>query len=64
MRLSDAETGATTWSLADMELVSNQPEREIYGITSNVQKRFKMEISICLIELEAWRETIRIQALR
>jgi len=64
VRLSDAESEATTWSLADPERVTNQLEREIYGITSNEQKRFKTEISICLIEFEAWWETIRIQALR
>ena len=64
IRLSDAETGATTWSLADMERVTIQLEREIYGITSNEQKRFKKEFSIRLIEFEAWWETIGIQALR
>jgi hypothetical protein len=62
--LSDAETEATTWSLADMEPVTIHLEREIYGITSNEQKRFKKEFSICLIEFEAWLETIGIQALR
>ena len=64
IRLSDAETEATTWSLADTERVTNQLEREIYGITSNEQKRFKTEFSIRLIEFEAWWETIGIQALR
>jgi len=64
IRLSDAETEATTWNLADMERVTNQLEREIYGITSNEQKQFKTEFSICLIEFEAWWETIGIQAHR
>jgi len=64
IRLSDAETEATTWSLADTERVTNQLEREIYGITWNAQKRFKTEFSIHLIEFEAWWETIGIQALR
>jgi hypothetical protein len=41
LRLSDAETETTTWSLADTERVTIQMEREIYGITSNEQKRFK-----------------------
>jgi len=63
IHLSAAETEATTWSLADMERVTNQLEREIYFITSNEQKRFKTEFSICLIEFEAWWETMRIQAL-
>jgi hypothetical protein len=64
LRLSDAETDATTWNLADTEHVTTQLEREIYGITSNEQKRFRKEFSICLIEFEAWWETIGIQALR
>jgi len=38
IRLSNAETDATTWSLADTECVTNQLEREIYGITSNEHK--------------------------
>ena len=61
--LSDAETEATTWSLADSEWVTSQLEREIYGITSNQQKRFKTEFSIRFIEFESWREKISIQAL-
>jgi len=64
IRLSDAETEATTWSLADTEWVTNQLEREIYDITSNQQERLMMEFSIRLIEFEAWWETIAIQALR
>jgi hypothetical protein len=64
IRLSDAETEATTWSLADTERVTNQLEREIYGITLNDQKQFKTEFSIHLIEFEAWWEPIGIQALR
>ena len=62
--LSDAEIEATTWSLADSEGVINQLEREIYGITSNEQMRLKREFSLCLIEFEAWWETIGIQTLR
>jgi len=64
IRLSDAETEATTWSLADTERVTNKLEREIYGITSNQQKRFMTEFSIRLIEVESWWETIAIQVLR
>jgi thiaminase len=64
IRLSDAETEATTWSLADTERVTNQLEREIYGITLNEQKRFKTEFSIRMIEFEAWWDTIGIQAVR
>jgi hypothetical protein len=62
-RLSDAETEAMSWSLADSERVTNQLEREIYGITSNEQMRFKKEFSLRLIEFEAWWETIGIQAI-
>jgi len=61
--LADAETEVTTWSLADTERVTNQLERQIYGITSNEEKQFKKEFSIRLMELEAWWETFRIQAL-
>jgi len=46
-----------------MERVTNQLEREIYGITLNEQKRVKREFSIRLIEFKAWWETIGIQAL-
>ena len=63
IRLSHAETDATTWSLADMESVTNQLVREIYGITSNEQKWFKKELSIRLIQFEAWWDTIGIQIL-
>jgi len=46
IHLSDAETEARTWSLADTEHVTNQLERETYGITWNEQKRFKTELCI------------------
>ena len=64
IRLSDAETEATTWSMADTERVTNQLEREIYGITSNEQKGVKMQFTIRMIEFEAWWETFGIQALQ
>jgi hypothetical protein len=64
IRLSDAETEATTLSLADTERVIIQLEREIYSFTSNEQKRFKKEFSISLIEFEAWWVTMCILALR
>jgi len=63
-RLSDAEIEVMTWIMADTERVTNQLQREIHGVTSNEQKRFKMEFSIHLIKFEAWWETIGIQALR
>jgi len=39
--LFSAETEATTWSIADMDYIENQLEREIYGITSNEQMQVK-----------------------
>jgi len=63
IRLSDAETEATTRSLADTECVTCQLEREIYDSTSTEQKRFKKEFSIRMIKFEACWETIGIQAL-
>jgi hypothetical protein len=51
--ISNGETEATTWLMADTERVTDQLEREIYGITSNEHKRCKHELSICLIEFEA-----------
>jgi len=44
VHLSNGETEATTWSMADMDCIGDQPEIEINGITSNVQMRFKKEI--------------------
>jgi len=64
IRRSNAATEATSWSLADMERVTAQLEREIYGIILNEQKRFKKEFSIRLIEFEPWWASIGIQALR
>jgi len=63
-RLSDAETEATTWSLADIDHIVSQLEREMYGITLNEQRRFKQGLSIHLIEFEAWWQAIGVQELR
>jgi len=64
LHLSNGERAATTWSMANTERVTSQLERVMYGITSNEQKPFQAKFSICLIEFEAWWETIGIQALR
>ena len=64
VHLSDAETEATTWSIADMDCIANQLEREIYRITWNEQTRSKKELSIRLIECEAWWKEIGIQEQR
>jgi len=42
--LSDAETEATTWSLADTLCIADQLEIEMSGITSNEQKWFKKKL--------------------
>jgi len=36
--LSNADTEATTWSIADTDSVANLLQKEIYGITSNEQR--------------------------
>jgi len=61
--LSNAETEATTWSVADIDHIVSQLEREIYCITSNEQMRFKQELSIRLIQFEAWWQAISVQEL-
>jgi len=38
--LSDAVTEEMTWSLADLECVTNKLEKEIYSITSNEQQQY------------------------
>jgi len=64
IRLSDAETEATSLSIADTDRIANQLEREIYGVTSNEQMRFKMEFCIRLIAFEACWQAIGVQELR
>jgi len=59
--LSEAETEATTWSLADPEPVKNQLEREIHSITSNGQMQYMKEFSFRSMEFEPWWEKIGIQ---
>jgi environmental stress-induced protein Ves len=64
VRLSDAETEATTWSMADTDRIVSQLERKIDGITLNEQMRFKKEFSIRMIEFEACWQAIGVQELR
>jgi hypothetical protein len=64
VRLSYAETAATTWSMADTDRFVSQLEREIYGIVSNEQMRFKKEFCIRLIECEVRRQPICIHELQ
>jgi len=64
VHLCDAETEATTWSITDTDRVANRLKREIYGIASNEQMRFMKELSICMIEFEAWWKAIGSQEIR
>jgi hypothetical protein len=64
VRLSDAESGATTCNIADTDHIVSYLEREIYGITSNEENRFKKEFFIRLMEFEAWWQSISIQELQ
>jgi len=64
VRLSEAKTEATTWSIPDTDHIANLLEREIHGTTSNEQMRFKKELSIRLIEFEAWWKAIGVQELQ
>jgi len=64
VRLSHADTGATTLIIADTDRIANQLEREIHGVTSNEQMRYQKEFSMRLIEFEAWWQEIGVQELR
>jgi hypothetical protein len=64
IRRFNTETEATTWSVGSMERVTIHLGREIYGITSIEQMRFKTDISICMIEFYAWLESIGIHVLQ
>jgi len=58
--LPDALTVAMTWSLAHMEHVTDQLEREICDITLFEQVQFNMKLNIRNIRFESYWETIRI----
>jgi hypothetical protein len=60
----DAEIEATIWSIADMDRVVNQLQREIYGGTSKHQMWFTNEFSIQVVECEAWWQVTRFEELR
>jgi len=63
--LSHAETEATTQCIiADTDLVVTELKSEIYGITSNEQMHFKIELSNSVIEYKAWWWAIGIQEVR
>jgi len=64
VRLSDAETEATTWSMADTDHIVSQLAREMYRMTSKDQMRFMKEFSFHSVEFEDWWQAIGIQELR
>jgi len=64
VHLSDGKTEATTWSIADTDRIWSPLEREINGITLNEQMRFRNELSIRLIKVEARWQVICIQELQ
>jgi hypothetical protein len=64
VRLSNAKSEATTWSMAHTDHIVSQLEREISSITSNEQMRFKKEFSIRLIKFKASWQEIGVQKLR
>jgi len=64
VRPSDAETDTTALSIANMDCIANQLEREIDGITSNEQMCLKKKLFIRLIQFEAWGKAIGVQELQ
>jgi len=63
VHLSDVETEATTWNIADTDCMVSQLERDINHITSNQQMRFNKELSIRMIKFEAWWQAFGVQEL-
>jgi hypothetical protein len=61
VHLSNAETEATTWSMADTDRIVSQLAREMSGITSNKHMQFQNKPSIGLIKFKAWRKAISVQ---
>ena len=62
--LSDAGINATTCSIADLDCIVNQLEREICCITLKDQMLFTKEFSIRLVEFEAWWQALSVQQLQ
>ena len=62
VRWSNAETEATTWSIADTDYIVNPLERKLFGITVNQQMQFKKELSFHLVEFEAWWKAICVHS--
>jgi len=64
VRLSNAETEATTLCIADTNHVISQRKREIYGITLKDQMQLKMEFSIRLVEFKLYWQAIGVVELQ
>jgi len=62
--LSDAETEATTSSMADIDHIVTHLEREMYCMILNEHMRIEREFSIGLIEFEAWWQETGVQEFR
>jgi hypothetical protein len=54
LHVSDTESDSTTWSITDTDGNVSQLEAEVCSITLNEEMRFIKELSISLIECEAW----------
>lgn len=63
MSLSDVETEAMTWSIADTEYGTDQQESGMYEIYLNLQKCIRNTLFICIIKIDTWWETIGIGVL-
>lgn len=64
VHLSNGESEGTTCSVTDTDCTPNDLEGDIYDVTSNEQIWFWKELSMHLIEFEAWWKAIDIQQLR
>ena len=62
--LSEAETGATTWRIADTVHGVNQLDRVICGITLKDKMQFMTLSSICFVLFEASWQALGVQELR
>jgi len=63
IRLSDAETEATTWYIADTDRIVSQLDRQSDGIPLNEQMKLEKEQSIRTIEFTAWWQAVGVQEL-
>lgn len=64
VRQPDAENKATTWCIADTDIILNHPQREIDCITLNEQMQFQKELLNRLMKFEIWWRAIGFQEVR